>query len=429
MAVLTVAAFLSKWEALFPTNGNREITASRMRDFRQDIADSFQPVAGQADITSWKSPCAVATTGNITLSGEQTIDGVLTSGSRVLVKNQTTTSQNGIYVSDAGAWSRSTDADDAAELEGAAVGVTQGTTQQNTVWLQTSDNITLGSTAIAWQQIGFGFGSGITNSAANNELMKSDGTNAVGSGLFSTFSGGLTVPSGLTVSDQGALLGDVSGAVDTVSYPVTLRHETTESAIVPGIGTGIRFQTETASGNIEQGATIESVATDVTGGSEDFDLVFKTMSGGSTAAERMRVRSDGRVSNIANPTSAATKAYVDALNATGGTTSPTAVGVANVDSILGCNLVYCRVANTVSVSGAITVDPTAAGGTLTRVGIPLPVASNLSTNALYGVAVDLGNTLPGAVISDGTNNRAELQFNSNSTIATSFRFTFQYLVD
>lgn len=159
MAVLTVAAFLSKWEALFPTTGNREITASRMRDFRQDIADSFQPVAGQTTVESWKSPCAVATTGNITLSGEQTIDGVLTSGSRVLVKNQTTQSQNGIYVSAAGAWSRSTDADAGSELEGAAVGVTQGTTQQNTVWLQTSDSINLGTTAIVWQQIGYGAGS------------------------------------------------------------------------------------------------------------------------------------------------------------------------------------------------------------------------------------------------------------------------------
>lgn len=292
MAQLTVAAFLSKWASLFPSTGNRSITAERMRDFRQDIADSFQSIAGAVSVTAWKSPCAVATTGNITLSGEQTIDGVLTSASRVLVKNQTTQSQNGIYVSDASTWTRATDADDAAELEGAAVGVTQGTTQQNTVWLQTSDNITLGSTAIAWQQIGFGFGSGITNSAANNVIMKSDGTNAVGSGLSSTSSGNLTVPSGLTVTDQGATLGDISSAVDTVSYPLTLRHETTESGITAGIATGIRFQTETASGNIEQGATIESTATSVTGGSEAFDLIFKTMAGGSTPAERLRVKSN-----------------------------------------------------------------------------------------------------------------------------------------
>lgn len=156
MAVLTIAAFISKWGATnFPSTGNRSITAAKMRDFRQDIADSFQSVLGATTITSWKSPCVVATTANISLTGEQTIDGVLTSASRVLVKNQTTTSQNGIYVTAAGAWSRSTDADSAGELEGAAVAVTQGTTLQNTIWSQTTDSITLGTSAIAWQQVGY----------------------------------------------------------------------------------------------------------------------------------------------------------------------------------------------------------------------------------------------------------------------------------
>jgi hypothetical protein len=159
MAVLTIAAFLSKWGTTnFPSTGNRSITAVKMRDFRQDIADSFQSVLGATTITSWKSPCAVATTTNITLSGEQTIDGVLTSSSRVLVKDQTSTLQNGIYVSAAGAWARATDADSAGELEGAAVGVTQGTVQQNTIWIQTTDNITLETSAIAWQQSGYGSG-------------------------------------------------------------------------------------------------------------------------------------------------------------------------------------------------------------------------------------------------------------------------------
>lgn len=180
-----------------------------MRDFRQDIADSFQPVAGQTTVESWKSPCAVATTGNITLSGEQTIDGVLTSSSRVLVKDQTTASENGIMVSGPGAWTRATDADSGPELEGAAVGVTQGTTQQNTVWLQTSDNINLGTTAIAWQQIGFGF-SGISGStgATDNAILRADGT------------GGSTLQSSaVTISDAGRIqnVTDPSSAQDAAT--------------------------------------------------------------------------------------------------------------------------------------------------------------------------------------------------------------------
>lgn len=59
----------------------------------------------------------VATTGNITLTGEQTIDGTLTSASRVLVKNQTDPTENGIYVSAAGAWTRSEDMDNSPTAE------------------------------------------------------------------------------------------------------------------------------------------------------------------------------------------------------------------------------------------------------------------------------------------------------------------------
>lgn len=60
---------------------------------------------------AFKVPVAAATTAAITLSGEQTIDGVLTSGSRVLVKDQIDTTTNGIYDTDTGSWTRSPDFD------------------------------------------------------------------------------------------------------------------------------------------------------------------------------------------------------------------------------------------------------------------------------------------------------------------------------
>lgn len=110
----------------------------------------LQAIAGM----KWKDSCAVATTANITLSGEQTIDGILTSASRILVKNQSSTTANGIYVTAAGAWARSSDADVSSELEGAVVTVQQGTSNANTTWAQTSDGITLGSTTIVWAQFG-----------------------------------------------------------------------------------------------------------------------------------------------------------------------------------------------------------------------------------------------------------------------------------
>jgi hypothetical protein len=100
-----------------------------------------------------KAAVLVATTANITLSGEQTIDGVLTASSRVLVKNQSTQSQNGIYVSSSGSWARSADADTWNELVSAFVFVSQGTVNADTGWVCTVDpGGTLGVTAVTWAQ-------------------------------------------------------------------------------------------------------------------------------------------------------------------------------------------------------------------------------------------------------------------------------------
>lgn len=97
-----------------------------------------------------KEAVACATTANISLSSEQTIDGVTTNSSRVLVKNQSTAAQNGIYVSAAGAWARASDMDAAGEVQGAAVYVTGGTVGAGKTFYTGSAVTTLGSDAIAW---------------------------------------------------------------------------------------------------------------------------------------------------------------------------------------------------------------------------------------------------------------------------------------
>lgn len=97
---------------------------------------------------------STAAGGNLTLSGAQTIDGIaLVAGDRVLVKNQTTPAQNGLYVVASGAWTRTTDMDAWTEVPGAFVFVEQGTTQADTGWVSTADQGgTIGSTAITWTQ-------------------------------------------------------------------------------------------------------------------------------------------------------------------------------------------------------------------------------------------------------------------------------------
>ena len=96
-----------------------------------------------------------ATTANITLSGTQTIDGVaVIAGDRVLVKNQSTGSQNGIYVVAGGAWSRAADADTSAEVtSGLFTFVSEGTVNASSGWvLTTPDPITLGTTSLTFTQ-------------------------------------------------------------------------------------------------------------------------------------------------------------------------------------------------------------------------------------------------------------------------------------
>lgn len=149
-----------------------KVNASNVPEFQVQAQSPFTPSAANdiankdyvdtavAAVSSpdYKSSVRVATTGsNITLSGTQTIDGVsVIAGNRVLVKDQTTASENGIYVCAAGAWSRSTDADASAEVTSMMlVPVSEGTLNGNTFWyISTADPITLGSTSIAFAKLG-----------------------------------------------------------------------------------------------------------------------------------------------------------------------------------------------------------------------------------------------------------------------------------
>lgn len=99
-----------------------------------------------------KAPCRVATTANITLAGEQTIDGVaVVEGERVLVKDQTAGAENGIYVVSTGAWRRAPDWDGSGDVvTGTLVRVTAGSSYIGTRWVvSTQGAITIGTTSVA----------------------------------------------------------------------------------------------------------------------------------------------------------------------------------------------------------------------------------------------------------------------------------------
>ena len=123
------------------------------------MAATKQYVDAVAQGMDFKESARAATTvagGNITLSNEQTVDGVvLVAGDRCLVKDQTDDSENGIYtVVDLGAWTRTTDADSSAEVtSGMFVFVEEGTVNDNTGWvLSTDDPIVLNTTNLIFIQ-------------------------------------------------------------------------------------------------------------------------------------------------------------------------------------------------------------------------------------------------------------------------------------
>lgn len=150
------APVLAAGEIAFTTDTHKILVGTGAANIafpNQDYVDA------QQSISAYKQPVEVATTENISLTGEQTIDGVsVTAGMRVLVKDQTDPKTNGIYVASATAWARSADADSAAKLESAVVFVKQGTAGADKEFLQVTDGITLGTSDIVFTQTSADYG-------------------------------------------------------------------------------------------------------------------------------------------------------------------------------------------------------------------------------------------------------------------------------
>lgn len=167
-----------------------------------DVANKAY-VDSMASGLKWKTAVVAATTANITLSGLQTIDGIaLSSGDRVLVKNQTNQTQNGIYEASASGWVRSTDSDTGTEILNSAMLITSGTINAGSQWTcSNTGTITVGTTNITYTQISGGSasyyaGTGLTlsgntfnittNGVTNNLFRQSAGVSVVGNSTNTT---------------------------------------------------------------------------------------------------------------------------------------------------------------------------------------------------------------------------------------------------
>lgn len=163
-----------------------------------------------------KGSVRAATTADITLSGPQTIDGVsIIAGDRVLVKNQVTGSQNGIYVAAAGAWSRATDADTSPEVNsGMFCFVEEGTVAAGYGYVLTTANpITLGSTPLTFTQFSSaGSVSGTTNRITVTAGVVDISASYVGQTSITTLG---TITTGVW---HGTALSEIYGGTNQTSY-------------------------------------------------------------------------------------------------------------------------------------------------------------------------------------------------------------------
>ncbi len=112
-------------------------------------------ITGNGETLAYKAPCRVATTGNITLSGAQTIDGVaVVSGDRILVRAQTNSVGNGIWIVSSGVWSRARDFDSNRDVtKGTRVTLTDGSTLSGKEYMLSSSNpIQVGTSNITFTE-------------------------------------------------------------------------------------------------------------------------------------------------------------------------------------------------------------------------------------------------------------------------------------
>lgn len=149
----------SRLDQMAAPTADVSLNSRKITNLATPTADSDAATKAYVDATKQgldvKDSVHAATTANITLSGLQTVDGVvLVAGDRVLVKNQNTASENGIYIAASGSWTRASDFDTSAKVTaGAFTFVEEGTTQGDSGWVLTTDNpITLGTTGLSFTQ-------------------------------------------------------------------------------------------------------------------------------------------------------------------------------------------------------------------------------------------------------------------------------------
>ena len=227
---------------------------------------------------SSRTSVRVATAGsNITSlssGAPNTLDGIsLNANDYILVKDQTTQSQNGVYsvttvgTGSNGVWARATGDNTSAEIiDGLYCFVGQGTTNAGSVWMLSADEpFTLGTTSLTFIQVNGAFditaGSGLQKSGNTISVLAANSTvtvNGSGIAVSSTYAGNSSLTTVGTISTgtwNGTSIGvgyggtgaatasaartNLSAAPNTPSYWIGATNSELANGLVPSGGTGI----------------------------------------------------------------------------------------------------------------------------------------------------------------------------------------------
>jgi hypothetical protein len=325
-----------------------------------------------------KQAVKCGTTGAITLSGLQTIDGYTTlAGDRVLVKNQGTASQNGIYIASSSTWTRATDMDVWSEVPGAYMVVLNGSSNANTGWVSTSaDTGTINVTPITFVQFS---GTG-TYYAGTGLTLASNTFSITNTGVTAAAYGSASKTLTATVNAQGQL---------TVLAATDIAITNTQ---VSGLGT---MSTQNASSVAITGGTINGVTI---GGSSAGAITGTTITA-NTQFSGAGTGLTGTASGLSIGGNAATA--TTATSATTAGSATTATTSTNIAGGLAGSLPYQSAASTTALLGIGT------NGQILTISSGLPAWTNASSAAVTSFSAGTTGFTPssatgGAVTLAGT---------------------------
>lgn len=345
---------------------------------------------------SFKAPATVASTTNIpSLSGLLTIDGVtLVAGNRVLVKNQSTASENGIYVAAAGAWARSADANTWDEIVSAYLFVEEGTVWAGSAWVDTNQRGgTLGVTPITFVQ----FSNNATYTAGTGLTLNGFQFSITNTGVSAATYGSASSVPVIAVNAQGQATSVTNTSIAINGNQIT--SGTIGSSYLSGIYSGITglgtltdlTVTNTISGSINGNAATATLATSATSattatnlaGGASGNVPYQTASGTTTF---LATGSNGQVLTLAS-----------GVPSWATPTTGTVTSVSGTGTVSGITL-----SGTVTSSGSLTL-----GGTL-DLSAP-PTIGNTTPNTIAGTTVTASTSFASPVFKAITSAGGALQ--------------------